>query len=72
MYCGGFKEGRKHKEGELRYPNGRMYVGSFKNGRKHGRGTYVLADGSKYEGFFKHGTVIIPWENSCSREVLMR
>jgi hypothetical protein len=55
----GFKDGQRHGQGKLTYPDGRKFVGEWKDGEPIGQGTYIYGkgkwEGDMYEGEFKDG-----------------
>ena len=49
-YEGGFKDGRFHGAGVLKYPNGDVYEGNFEMDRLYGVGIMTCLDGTINEG----------------------
>lgn len=48
VYVGDLKNGKRHGQGTLTYPDGEVYVGEFRDGHEHGQGTLTLANGEVY------------------------
>ena len=55
VYVGGLKNGVKHGQGTMTWPNGDKYVGEWKNNKFNGHGTMYWGDGRKYIGEWKNG-----------------
>ncbi len=55
VYVGGLKNGVKHGQGTMTWPNGDKYVGEWKNNKFNGYGTMYWGDGRKYIGEWKNG-----------------
>jgi hypothetical protein len=54
-YEGEIREGMKHGQGIITWPNGNRYEGEFRNGKKHGRGIQTWANGNRHEGEYRDG-----------------
>ncbi len=44
---GKWKDGKKHGQGTLTYPDGEKYVGEFQDGKFNGQGTIIYPDGEQ-------------------------
>ena len=54
-YEGEYKDGKRHGQGKLAYPDGRKFVGEWKDGEPIVLGTYTWSNGDQYVGKFKDG-----------------
>jgi len=50
VYCGTWRNNRRHGLGRIVYPDGGRYYGSWANDKKEGTGRYTYPDGSSYHG----------------------
>jgi hypothetical protein len=48
VYCGEWKDGKRHGQGFCEYANGNKYIGGWKDDRMHGEGTCNSSDGDEY------------------------
>ncbi|KAK1737727.1 phosphatidylinositol-4-phosphate 5-kinase-related protein [Skeletonema marinoi] len=54
-YEGDWKNGMRHGEGTVKWPDGDFYKGQWKDDSMHGQGIYKWTDGNSYEGEWKDG-----------------
>ena len=66
-YIGGFRKGKLHGKGILKFNNGNSYEGDYVDGNKHGKGIFKWKSGSSYEGDWvdgkEHGKGRYKWAN---------
>ena len=54
-YTGGYKSGKRHGRGKLKFDDGRFYEGQFSDGYRHGKGRSSEPAGTGYQGEFRRG-----------------
>lgn len=59
-YIGEFKDGNRHGQRIMKYPDGRVYKGEFINGKRTGSGTMTYPDGRNLSGQFSDGNYVGP------------
>jgi hypothetical protein len=45
LYCGEWKEDRRHGQGTYSFVSGELYVGQWEMNKKHGKGRFEYASG---------------------------
>ena len=55
IYKGEFKDGKRHGQGTIIYPDGSEYVGQWQNNSPNGQGTLTYFYGEIYVGEFRNG-----------------
>jgi len=54
-YIGQWKDGKRHGQGTMTYPDGGKYTGQWKNDKRDGKGKMSYYKGDTYSGEWKEG-----------------